>query len=245
LDVEIISGSQAKKLEPMLTLPVDGALLIPDDAHVVPRLLVAALRESCLRRNVDLRTGVRVERIRKGGIQANGAFLEARRVVIASGVWTSEIEGLEPGITVRPRKGEILSLRMPEPAFRRIVRWEHTYFVPRPNGELVVGATNEDAGFDRANTAAGLGSLLVNAQRISAHVGTYPVSEIWTGLRPATQDGIPVIGPGCDPGVIYATGHYRNGILLAPITAAIVSSLVDGRTPPVDITPYSPFRFSR
>ena len=223
LKVELLTGSQVTKLEPLITLPVEGDMFIPDDAHVVPSLLVESLKRACIRRNVGIRTGVTVERIVKGGVQVGGGdVLKARRIVIASGVWTDEIEGLEPKIEVRPRKGEILSLGMPQLAFRRIVRWEHTYFVPRPNGELVVGATNEDVGFDRANTPAGLGLLLANAQRISTHVGSYPILETWTGLRPATQDGMPVVGPSCDPSVIYATGHYRNGILIAPITAAIV-----------------------
>jgi glycine/D-amino acid oxidase-like deaminating enzyme len=115
--------------------------------------------------------------------------------------------------------------------------------MPRNTGELVVGATNEDAGFDLANTPAGLGRLLMDAQQISAHVGSYPILETWTGLRPATPDGLPILGPSSIPGVYYATGHYRNGVLLAPITAAIVGDLVEGRKPALSIDPYRPSRF--
>jgi glycine/D-amino acid oxidase-like deaminating enzyme len=133
---------------------------------------------------------------------------------------------------------------MPPGAFGRMIRWGSSYFVPRGTGELIVGATMEDAGFDMSNTPAGLGRLLTEAQQISAHVGAYPILETWTGLRPATPDGLPVLGPSAIPNVYYATGHYRNGVLLAPITAAIVSDIFENRTPRCPIEPYSPLRFS-
>ena len=115
--------------------------------------------------------------------------------------------------------------------------------MPRPTGELVVGATNEDAGFDMSNTPAGLGRLLNEAQQISSHTGNYPIREIWTGLRPATPDGLPILGPSAIPGVCYATGHYRNGVLLAPVTASIISELVENGRTTQSIEPYSPSRF--
>jgi glycine oxidase len=108
-----------------------------------------------------------------------------------------------------------------------------------------VGATDEDAGFDQSITPAGIGGLLADAQAISAHVGEYPILETWTGLRPATPDGLPNLGPSSIPGVYYATGHYRNGILLTPVTAAIMADLVNSRTPSVEIEPFSPGRFKR
>jgi glycine/D-amino acid oxidase-like deaminating enzyme len=229
----------------MLTLPVEGAMLIPGDSHVVPRMLVKALGKSCIDRRVEIRTGMRVDAVQHGKVHVGNEVIEARHIIIASGVWSPDIAGLKPRIPVQPRKGEILSLRMPERVFHRIVRWERRYFVPRPNGELVVGATSEDAGFDRANTPGGIGALLTDAQTISSHVRTWPIVETWSGLRPATPDGMPIIGPSDLEGVIYATGHYRNGVLLAPVTSAITSALVEGRNPPVDINAFSPFRFER
>src|SRR5207247_10143398 len=130
---------------------------------------------------------------------------------------------------VSPHKGQSLSLAMPPRAFRHMIRWNASYFVPRSIGELVVGATNEDAGFDLSITAAGLGRLLADAQAISSHVGSYPILETWSGLRPATPDELPILGPTAVPGVYYATGHYRNGVLLAPITAAVVADIGEGR----------------
>jgi glycine oxidase len=243
LESEMISGPQVRELEPLVTLPVEGAMLIPTDSHVVPRLLVKALHQSCLCRNVTTRAGVLVNTVAKQRVHAGSEVFEAKHIVVASGVWSAQIDGLSPRVPVQPRKGEILSLRMPERAFRRIVRWEHTYFVPRRNGELVVGATNTDAGFDRVSTRVGIGSLLTSARKISSHIESYPILETWSGLRPATPDGMPIIGFSSLDGVIYATGHYRNGVLLAPITAAIVAALINGKLPPVPIEAFSPFRF--
>ena len=230
-------------MEPLVTAPIAAAVFMPGDRSVTPRRLVNALRESCSTREVEIRIGLHVEGISQNAVHVGHMKLEAAAIVIASGVWSAEFAGLDPPIPVFPRKGEILSLGMPAGAFHRMIRWEHSYFVPRGTGELVVGATNEDAGFDLSNTAAGLGRLLNDAQQISSYVGCYPILETWTGLRPATPDGLPILGPSAIPGVYYATGHYRNGVLLAPITAAIVADLIENRQCAVDIVPYSPSRF--
>jgi glycine oxidase len=233
LRAEMVSCERVHAMEPLVTMRTEGAMLIPDDAHVVPRRLVQVLAESCRRRGVEIRTGVTV----------NDATFDAKHVVVAAGVWSPSLSGLRPTIPVSPRKGQILSLNMPEKAFRRIVRWRHTYMVPRPTGELVIGATNEDAGFDRTVTTSAVEGLLDEARKMSSQVAEYSVRERWTGLRPATPDGLPIIGPTSSPGVLYATGHYRNGILLAPITAAIVAALIRNEEPPIRIEPFSAFRF--
>lgn len=242
-DVDIVSADDVRKLEPLVTTPVVAALFIPGEQSVTPRRLVNAVRESCYRRGVGIRTGLHVEGVARNTVRLRDTTLEAGAIVIASGVWSADLPGLQPPIPVFPRKGQILSLGMPAGAFRHMVRWQHSYFVPRSTGELVVGATNEDAGFDVSLTAAGIGQLLTEAQGISSHAGCYPILEMWTGLRPATPDGLPILGPSAIPGVYYATGHYRNGILLAPITAAIMSSLIDERPPNYSIDPYLPTRF--
>jgi glycine oxidase len=185
----------------------------------------------------------RQPQIQASDVKVGNRTLEAAHIVIASGVWSGGLAGLQPPIPIYPRKGQILSLGMPAGAFRRMIRWENSYFSPRSTGELVVGATNEDAGFDLSNTPGGIGRLLMDAQQISSHAGAYPILETWAGLRPATPDGLPILGPSAIPGVFYATGHYRNGVLLAPITAAIVSDLIEGRSPALSIDAYSPSRF--
>lgn len=233
-DVELLSGDDVRKLEPLVTAPVKKGLFTPRERSVAPRRLVNALRESCLNRGVDIETGVNVESI---------AQFKARNIIIASGVWSRELNGLDPVIPVEPRKGQILSVATPERPFKRIIRWQHTYFVPRGSREMIVGATEENAGFDRSNTPAGIGQLLNEAQQISTHVGTYPILEMWSGLRPATPDHLPIIGPSSIPGVLYATGHYRNGVLLAPITASIITELVESGTTSTPIDSFLPSRF--
>jgi glycine oxidase len=242
-NVALISADETQKMEPLVTAPVINALFLPEERGVAPRRLVNAVRESCLQRGVEIRTGVHVDAISPNTIHFAHTAMEASAIIIASGVWSGEFRGVKPGIPVSPRKGQILSLAMPPGAFRRMIRWNHSYLVPRSTGELVVGATNEDVGFDLSITPAGLGRLLMDAQSISSHVGAYPILETWTGLRPATPDEMPILGHSDVPGVYYATGHYRNGVLLAPITAAIVADLVEGRKPSIDISPYSPSRF--
>jgi glycine oxidase len=242
-EVELLFEESVRKIEPLITAPVKAAIFFRGESSVTPRWLVNALRESCFQRGVEIRTGLRVERISENRVHLDHTALQAANIVIASGVWSKELAGLDPPIPVYPRKGQILSLGMPPGAFRRMVIWGHSYFVPRSTGELVVGATNEDAGFDLSTTPAGLGRLLMDAQQISSHVGSYPILETWTGLRPATPDGLPILGPSAIPGVFYATGHYRNGVLLAPITAVIVSDLIEGRRPALSVDACSPSRF--
>src|SRR5215510_10003359 len=218
-EVELLTAEDVHKLEPLITAPVRAAVFMSGERSVAPRKLVNALREACFDRGVEMRTGLHVERVSPNTVHVGHMTIEASNIVIASGVWSSEFAGLNPPIPVFPRKGQILSLSMPPGAFRKMIRWGSAYFLPRNDCELVVGATNEDSGFDLSNTPAGLGKLLMEAQQISTHVGCYPILETWTGLRPATPDGLPIIGPSAVSGVYYATGHYRNGVLLAPITA--------------------------
>ena len=241
--VDLLSGDDVRKLEPLVTAPVVKALLMSRERSVAPRRLVNALRESCLNRGVDIHTGLAVEGISKNSVSAGNATFEAPRIIVASGVWSGELKGLNPIIPVHPRKGQILSLTAPPKAFRRMIRWQHSYFVPRSTGELIVGATEENAGFDHTITPAGIGQLLSEAQQISSHAGGYPIADMWTGLRPATPDGLPILGPSSIEGVYYATGHYRNGVLLAPITASIIADLIENRAPALSIDSFLPSRF--
>jgi len=249
LTADLLTPEEANRLEPHLTLPLTGALLMPEECHVTPRRLLEAVTGACAAKGVEIRTGVRVLDVTSAGSRATGVRtateqFQAPKVVIASGVRSSEIGGLSPAIPVSPRKGQILSLAASRPGFSRMVRWEHAYVIPRRNGDLIVGATNEDAGFDRSITPAGVGTLLDKAQQLSSHLGNLPITEIWTGLRPATPDGLPIIGKSNLEGLVYATGHYRNGILLAPVTAASVLCIMDGRPSPVPLGAFAPSRFA-
>jgi glycine oxidase len=249
LACEPLTPEEAVRLESRLTLPLCGAVLMPDECHVTPRFLLEGLKGACATKAVEIRSGVRVLGItaangRVTGVKTATEWIQSEHIVIASGVHTPEIDGLRPAIPVAPRKGQILSLTTTEAAFQRMVRWEHAYLVQRPNGELVVGATTEDAGFDRSLTPAGIGGLLDRAQQMSSYLGKLPIRDMWTGLRPATPDGLPIIGRAELEGLIYATGHYRNGILLAPITAASVAALVENSPVPVALDACAPSRFA-
>jgi glycine oxidase len=249
LRAEMVSPEAAVELEPNLTLPLTGAVFIATECHVTPRRLLEALTGACAVKGVEIRTGIRVLEVlqaggRVTGVRTSTEQLAAANVVIASGVRSPEIGGLLPSIPVSPRKGQILSLTSDARKFTHMIRWDHAYMVPRRNGELIVGATNEDAGFDRSITPAGVGSLLERAQQLSSHVADLPIGEIWTGLRPATPDGLPMIGRAEVEGLVYATGHYRNGILLAPITAASVVSILANRAAPVSLSAFAPSRFA-
>src|SRR5262245_55334425 len=242
-EVQLLSAAEVCRLEPLITAPVHNALFMPRERSVAPRRLINALRESCFNRNVEIRTGMRVESISSHSVRVGHMNFEAEAIILASGVWSGELKGLDPPIPVQPRKGQILSLGGPPKAFHRMIRWQHSYFVPRRGGELIVGATEENAGFDRSITPAGIGQLLTEAQQVSSHVGRYPILEMWTGLRPGTPDQLPILGPSAIHGVYYATGHYRNGVLLAPVTAAIMSDLIENRKPCVPIDSFLPSRF--
>jgi glycine oxidase len=252
LAVELLTPQETLRMEPGVDLPIAGAVLMPEESHVTPRNVLESLRGACAAKEVEMRTGVCVLEVtssggRVTGVRTSTERIEADWVVIASGVHTSEIDGLRPAIPLAPRKGQILSLTTTTPAFQRMIRWDHAYLVQRRNGELVVGATNEDAGFDRSLTPAGIGGLLDRAQQMSSRLGGLPIQDMWTGLRPATPDGLPVIGKAGLAGLIYATGHYRNGILLAPVTAACVAALIENLPVPLDATTLdacSPSRFA-
>jgi glycine oxidase len=253
-DTEMLTPEEIRYREPNLTLPVVGGIHMPGEHQVTPRRLLEALHGACCSKTVEIRRGERVREILRQGSRVHGVRTDsdsimADCVVIASGVRSPEITGLLPSLDIVPRKGQILSLSTPTRIFRKLIRWEHAYAIQRQGGELVVGATNEDAGFDRSITPAGIGGLLSRVQQLSSCTAVLAIKEMWAGLRPATPDGLPILGyaaptgPCSDGGLIYATGHYRNGILLAPITASIVAALVEKRSPPLPLEPYAASRF--
>ncbi len=233
LDVQRLLPSAARRLEPALAPTVRLALDVPGDHSADPRALVLALAEAARRAGVTLRTGARVERLehRAGRVTgvavAGGEVVRARQVVAAAGAWSGAIEGL-PFIPLRPVKGQIVRLRDPSgPGLTgRIVRFEGGYLVPRGDGRYVLGATMEERGFDTTVTAGGLYELLRDAGEIVPGVHELVIEEMSAGLRPATPDNAPVLGPSAElAGLHWAVGHHRNGILLAPVTAEVI---VDG-----------------
>jgi glycine oxidase len=177
-----------------------------------------------------------------------GARVAARAVVLSAGAWVRDVEGLAPRPSVRPVKGQVLALRMAPPlVLRHVVRGPRAYLVPKPDGRLVVGATSEERGLDARVTAGGLYRLLEGAVEVVPAVEEWAFEEAWTGFRPASRDGAPLLGR-ATPGVFLAAGHYRHGVLLAPVTADEVAREVEAfltgsnETSPW-LAPFSPGRF--
>jgi glycine oxidase len=245
---EWLPPSACRELEPGLGTCAAGVLL-PDEAEVDPRAVVAALLVACERAGVRLHTRAEVVEAswdggRLTGVEsAGGTRFEARTVVAAQGCWvpTWLPEPVRP--RVRPVKGQLLRLRGPS-VCSRIVRSEHVYLVPRASGELVVGATTEERGFDTTVTAGAVLELLEEAYRILPAVSELELVEASAGLRPGSPDNAPLVGLGEVPGLVVATGHYRNGVLLAPLTAEAVAALVAGEQPAGPIRDFTPQRLA-
>jgi glycine oxidase len=198
-------------------LDVATGLFSPRDASIDPRRLVDALAA-----RVPLREGVEVAELAPDSVTTTaGERIEAGRVVVCAGAWS----GIA-GVAVRPVKGQVVRLRGELPA-QHIIWCDHTYIVPRQNGEVVVGATIEDRGFDATVTQAATEQLLRDAARLVPEIADLEIADVSAGLRPAMPDGRPLIGE-LDNGLLVATGHYRNGILLAPVTAEAIAALLVG-----------------
>ena len=182
---------------------------------------------------------------------ADGERIEAATTVLAAGAWSGQVEGLASGLVppVRPVKGQTLRLRLPQPPTHRVVRGSvrgsAVYVVPRSDGELVVGASSEEAGFDTLPRAGAVYELLRDAQSLLPELGEAVLAEVCTGLRPASPDNAPMVGPAGVEGLVIATGHYRNGILLAPITADAVADLITTGALPALMAPFCTDRFTR
>lgn len=229
-EVDRLTARQARALEPALGPAVRGGLSVPGDLSVDNRRLLSALRTACLRAGVRFR-GERVVSAADGVRLVGGHTLRPDVVVLAAGARSAE---LHPGLTglIRPVKGEILRLRPgrlavapPRRTVRAVVEGRPIYLIPRADGDLVLGATQAERGFDVTVTAGGVRELLHGAEIVMPGVTEYELVETAAGLRPGTVDNLPIVRR-LAPGVIAATGHHRNGILFAPVTAAEVTALV-------------------
>jgi glycine oxidase len=240
LAVERLRPSEAREQEPALAPTVRLALEAPEDHSVDPRRVVAALRMACESAGVQLREHIPVARVELDGagervtgvMSRDGERVSAGCVVLAAGPWSGQIEGLSAAarVPVRPVKGQILRLRDPSGPglLRRVMRFGRAYLVPREDGRYVLGATVEERGFELAPTAGGIYELLRDAHELVPGVSELEIEELSVGLRPGTPDNGPAIGPASVKGLLWATGHYRNGILLAPLTAELVADLLIG-----------------
>jgi glycine oxidase len=231
-----LDAHELRALEPGVAEDCRGAVLLEEDAQVDPRRVVdalCALLAGAVRTDTDV-----VEVDPSGVVLADGSRLEAESVVLTAGAWTAP--RLAKRLPIVPVKGQTLRLQGPLPA-TRILRSEHVYVVPRATGETVIGATIEDAGFDTTATDEATELLLRQAIRAVPAVAELELVEAIASLRPATPDDGPLIGEW--EGLLVAGGHYRNGILLAPVTAEAVAALLIGEEPPPEAEPFDPRRF--
>jgi glycine oxidase len=237
---ERLRASEAREREPALAPALRLALEVPDDHSVDPRLVLAALRAACEAAGVELREHAPVARIcsdedgrvlgarlaAAGG--GEGELVPAGQIVLACGAWSEQLDGVGEQVPVRPVRGQLLRLRDPRGPglLHRVVRFEGGYVVPRADGSYVLGATVEERGFDVQPDVGGIYELLRDAHELVPGVSELKIDELCVGLRPGTPDNAPAIGPGSLEGLVWATGHHRNGILLAPLTAELVAGLL-------------------
>ncbi|WP_280704425.1 MULTISPECIES: glycine oxidase ThiO [Kitasatospora] len=259
LDSRWLTGREARKLEPMLAPGVRGGLHVADDHQVDGRRLSTALLRACELAGVTLHRAEAVELLVEGdrahGVRlSTGERVTGEQLVLAAGARSHQLPGLPDGVlpAIRPVKGQILRLRIP-PAYgpflsrnvRAVVRGGHLYLVPRADGELVIGATVEEQGYDTTVTAGGVYELLRDAHELVPGITELPLVESSAGLRPGSPDNAPLLGPTALPGLVAATGHYRNGVLLAPVTADLIAEYLATGTVPALAAPFSPSRFAR
>ena len=254
LAVRRLRASEARRLEPALAPTLRLALEMPEDHVIDPRKLARALGAAVSRAGGAVRTGAEVSELLLNGGRVAGLRLDggervgAEQVVVAAGVWSSSIDGIpaHARVPIRPVKGQILRLHDPAGAglLTRVLRMQGSYIVPRGDGRYVLGATSEERGFDTTVTGGAVFELLRDAIELVPGVSELVIDELSAGLRPGTPDNAPAIGPSPIPGLHWATGHYRHGILLTPITAEIMVAALTGEEPSELAADFSPLRFA-
>jgi glycine oxidase len=252
LPLQKLSAASARELEPAICAQVRAALKFPLDTQVENRRLISALAAANERLGVRLETGtavasLKIERGRVVGVETSRGFIAADQVVIAGGAWSSLIGASAvalPRLGIKPVRGQMLCFEANPPVTRHTVYSPRGYIVPRRDGRLLAGSTTEHAGFEKRVTAAGIHSILSAALEISLRIASLPLIDSWAGLRPRAADTLPVLGPCAEiAGVFYATGHYRNGILLAPVTGELIARAVVDGVFPKSLNLFSPDRF--
>jgi len=254
-DAERLTGREARRREPALGPAVRAGIAVPDDLAVDNRLLLTALRAAGERAGVVLRR-VRAHRVVESGgcvvgVDTDEGVIEAGRVVVAAGAWSASLHPALDGL-VRPVKGEILRVRarrgsLPPPTrtVRASVAGRAVYAVPRDHDRLVLGATQYEVGFDAAVTVGGVRDLLGDAERVLPGIADYALEESAASFRPGSADNVPLLGPIGPEGLLAATGHGRNGVLLTALTADALADALAGREPAATVAPAAASRFAR
>ena len=250
MGIEAWDAADLRSREPALSPQVRGAMFVRGDHWVNNQRLVVAYAQAAVAAGAGLITGAAVTRVivedgRARGVYAEGERYDADAVLLAAGAWTGALaESFGAHLRVEPRRGQMVALTHVPPVLNHAVHANDVYLVPRPSGELLIGATIEKVGFQRAVTASGIATLLASAIAIVPGLANLPISRTWYGFRPWAPDSLPILGPwpGIE-GLFVATAHYRNGILLAPVTAHLMTEWMTlGRTS-LDVKDFLPDRF--
>jgi glycine oxidase len=248
LKAEPLRAEDARELEPALSEEVEAAVLRPEEASIDNRLLTAAILQAAKRRGAEIFSGNGAKAIWREGNRCAGLVLQNEKVeanwtIIAAGCFSAAIDGVAPYAPVRPAKGQMASLRADDVKIERVLWSEKIYLVPRNDGRILAGATVEHAGFDKRVTAGGIEKILSAAIDLAPGLANARIEETWAGLRPDSPDHLPILGPTDLDGLLMATGHFRSGILLTPITARLVREWITEERVSVDWDRFSPLRF--
>ena len=249
LKAEALSREEALKLEPSLSQFTEAAILRPEEASVDNRLLVHAVLAAMQIKGAELRVGdpalaLRMEGGRCVGLRTKSGDVDADWTIVAAGCFSAQIAGAERYAPTIPAKGQMLSLRNADVQMQRVIWGEHIYLVPRNDGRILAGATVEYRGFDRSVTAGAMKKLLDAAMEVVPGLEDATIEESWAGLRPDTPDHLPILGPVEEEGLLFATGHFRSGVLLTPITAKLIREWITEKRTSLDWRRFSPMRFA-
>lgn len=246
-EAQMLDAGMVAKLEPAIK-QVDGPAFLLKENSVDPRALGAATLQAAIHRGVSVASGNQVQEIllsagRVAGVRTQNTEYHSNKVANCAGSWAVQIPPLT--IPTRPMKGQMLALvGHPKDLVRHVVRAPEVYLVPRSDGRILAGATVEDVGYDKRTVSDTIQQMHRAAVALVPSLEKSRMHEDWAGLRPGSPDGLPLLGPTSIPGYFAATGHFRDGILLAPITARLMAQIISGETPGYDISAYSPSRFS-
>jgi glycine oxidase len=248
LKAEAVSAEEARLMEPVLTEEMTAAIYRPDEASVDNRALTEAVLKAAHRKGVRISSGNGAKSLWKEGKRCKGLMLEkgqaeAKWTIIAAGSFSARIEGAAPYAPVFPAKGQMIALRCESVEIKRVLWLGHTYLVPRNDGRIIAGSTIERGVFDHEVTAGGMKTILNEAIKLVPELEKARIEETWAGLRPDSPDHQPIIGPTDVEGLLIATGHFRSGILLAPITARLIREWVSTQKVSVDWENVRPMRF--
>ena len=248
LRAEALSGPEAREIEPALTGELRAGVHRPDEASLDNRLLTDAVLEAARRKGVEIFPSNGAKAVWTEGTACRGLHLqndrvEAKWTVIAAGCFSARIDGVAPYAPVTPAKGQMMALRCDAVNLKKDLWCGHMYLVPRHDGRIIAGSTVEYAGFDRNVTVAGMQKILTGAISLVPALEAARIEETWAGLRPDSPDHLPILGPTDLDGLLIATGHFRSGILLTPVTARLIREWVTTQTVSEDWAPFSPLRF--